>query len=66
MKKTSYVDNRRYLYLHAKDKQICHVEAFIDIKSFQISYVGVFIYIEISQISYVRVFIDIIFPRSLT
>ena len=31
---------RRYLYLHSKETQISHVEAFIDINIFQISHVG--------------------------
>ena len=35
---------RRYLYLHTKEKQISHVEAFVDIETFQISHVEVYIY----------------------
>ena len=60
-------------YLHTKEKQISHVEAFIDIRSsrsltqrfiftfkkVQISYVEVFIYNKKIQISFVEVFIYI-------
>ena len=47
------VYNSIIFYLHTKEKQISHVEAFIDIETFQISQVEIYIYKK-NRISYVE------------